>query len=523
MLGGQGFIRARMATTVGDDQNRGIGQARALPPRRSGAMLGIFALLALVPLIALGIGLGNAVNNDVQAQNLGEANRNATVLAQTGIEPLLVPTDLTSGLSDTRLAELDKSLRSVAFGKVVSRLKIWNRQNVVVYSDNRALVGRTFPADEHLVLALGGTTASEISSATAPENRADNLTGTYLSVYVPLYFADDAKTPAGVFELYLPWAQVAAQNQQESQHTYGLLAIGLGLLYLSMLPVVLLAEIWRRRLSKSLDAGEEEHLKSEETARVSELKSTFLASMSHEMRTPLNAVLGYAQLLRAPGLSALDERQDKYVQNIARAGRHLLALTNDVLDLSKIEAGRMELETADLDLAPLVAEAVDVIRPLSEAKFVSLKVKGCDLRVKADPLRLTQVLMNLLSNAVKFTPAEGSIRITAERSGSWVEIRVADSGVGIAPEDHAAVFERYTQAGDRTRHDGTGLGLPLSRRLIELMGGELDLVDSSPVGSTFRIRIAAGMPRPASLAPLARKPRRVPTAKVVAVAGAPKS
>ena len=512
-----------MPTSLGDDQSRGIDRTGVARPRGSGAIVGIFALLSLVPVVALGIGLGNVVSSGVRAQNLADANRNAALLAQAAIEPLLVPADLTAGLSDARLAELDQSLRGVAFGKNVARLKIWNRQNVVVYSDNRALVGRTFPADEHLAMALAGATASEISSATSPENRADTLTGTFLSVYVPLYFDSNVSTPAGAFELYLPWAPVAAQIDQESQHLYLLLAIGLGFLYLSLLPVLLVAERWRRRLAKSIDAGEDERRRSEETARVSELKSSFLASMSHEMRTPLNAVLGYAQLLRAPGLVALDERQDKYVLNIARAGRLLLALTNDVLDLSKIEAGRMELDIAELDLASVVAEAVDMIRPLSEAKWLSLTVRGCDLTVKADPLRLTQVLMNLLSNAVKFTPAQGSIRVTAERTGTWIEIRVADSGTGIAPEEHAAVFETYTQASDRSRHDGTGLGLPLSRRLIELMGGELDLVDSSHVGSTFRIRVPAGAPRPATHLPSMRKPRRLPAVRTAAAAAALKS
>ena len=512
-----------MPTSLGDDQSRGIDRAGVARPRGSGAIVGIFALLSLVPVVALGIGLGNVVSSGVRAQNLADANRNTALLAQAAIEPLLVPADLTAGLSDARLAELDQSLRGVAFGKNVARLKIWNRLNVVVYSDNRALVGRTFPADEHLAMALAGATASEISSATSPENRADTLTGTFLSVYVPLYFDSDVSTPAGAFELYLPWAPVAAQIDEESQHLYLLLAIGLGFLYLSLLPVLLIAERWRRRLAKSIDAGEDERRRSEETARVSELKSRFLASMSHEMRTPLNAVLGYAQLLRAPGLVALDERQDKYVLNIARAGRLLLALTNDVLDLSKIEAGRMELDIAELDLASVVAEAVDMIRPLSEAKWLSLTVKGCDLTVKADPLRLTQVLMNLLSNAVKSTPAQGSIRVTAERTGTWIEIRVADSGTGIAPEEHAAVFERYTQASDRSRHDGTGLGLPLSRRLIELMGGELDLVDSSHVGSTFRVRVPAGTPRPAAHLPSTRKPRRLPAVRAAAAAAALRS
>jgi len=473
----------------------------------TGAIIGIFALLSLLPVIALGIGLGNVVSSGVQQQHLADADRNADVLAQAGIEPLLIPTDLTAGLSDARLDQLDNSLRGVAFGKVVARLKIWNRQNVVVYSDNRKLVGRTFPKDDHLDTALTGHTASEISYATGLENKADTLTGKFLSVYVPIYFAG-SRIPAGAFELYMPWAPVQAQIDQESQHLYALLAVGLLLLYLSMMPVLLIAERWRRRLTVSLESVEEERRRGEETARVSELKSAFLASMSHEMRTPLNAVLGFTQLLRTPGFGQLTDRQDKYVLNIDRAGRHLLALTNDVLDLSKIEAGRMDLEMADVELAVVIREAEEILRPLSDAKSLKLTIDPCGLWVKADHLRLTQVLVNLLSNAIKFTPEDGSVRVSTRRAAPFIELDVTDNGRGIPLAEQTAVFERYMQ-GAKSRNEGTGLGLPLSRRLVELMGGELALLASTPAGSTFRVRIQPGVA--AKIAgfkpPASRRPR----------------
>ena len=463
-------------------------------PRGTAAIIGSFALLALVPVVALGIGLSNAVNMGVRQSNLDEANTNLTVLVQAGIQPLLLPSDVATGLSAARLDELDYNLRGVIQGKVVSRLKIWNRSDVVVYSDNRDLVARHFPPDENLERALAGHTGSEISAASAPENKADNLTGTYLSVYVPIYFADQPQKPAGAVELYLPWAPVAASIDRESRRLYLLLAIGLSLLYISLIPIVLVADRWRRRLTASLDSGEE-------TARVSELKSSFLASMSHEMRTPLNAVIGFAQLLSSPDFGKLDARQDRYVQNIERAGRHLLALTNNVLDLSKIEAGGMDLDLDELELWPIVRDAAEILHPLVAAKAQALRLDEIDLWVTADRLRVTQVIVNLLSNAIKFTPAKGSIRVGATQADGWVDLTIADSGTGIPVEEQTAVFDRFRQV-DSARtgsHEGTGLGLPLSRRMVELMGGRLDLVESSAKGSTFRIRI------PAATAPVSRQ------------------
>ncbi|MDQ6919699.1 MAG: hypothetical protein M3Z98_10115, partial [Candidatus Dormibacteraeota bacterium] len=245
-----------------------------LRPRGTRAVIGIFALLSLIPVVALGIGLGNVINSGVEQQNLEEVKTNLSVVAQVGIQPLLIPSDLTDGLSNARLDQFDSRLQGVAFGKVIARLKIWNRLGVVVYSDNRDLVAKTFTPDGELLEALGGRVASEITDAKAEENRTDHLTGKFIAVYVPIFLEGNMKTPAGVLELYLPYAAVAAQIQHESEHLYVLLAIGLTLLYLSMIPVFLVVDRLRRRLTASMVSVNEERLKGDEASRVSELKST---------------------------------------------------------------------------------------------------------------------------------------------------------------------------------------------------------------------------------------------------------
>jgi len=219
-------------------------------------------------------------------------------------------------------------------------------------------------------------------------------------------------------------------------------------------------------------------------------KSEFLANMSHELRTPLNAVIGFAEALRAKMVGEVNAKQAEYLENIRVAGEHLLALINDVLDLSKVEAGRMELELAPVDLPRAIAQALTQVRPRAMREKIELrKIVDPSLgEIEADERKLRQVLLNLLSNAVKFTPGGGRVEVLAARNGKFLEISVRDSGVGISTEDQARLFENFRQVGV-AKSEGTGLGLALSKRLVELHGGAID-VDSEPGrGSTFRFSL----------------------------------
>jgi signal transduction histidine kinase len=222
-------------------------------------------------------------------------------------------------------------------------------------------------------------------------------------------------------------------------------------------------------------------------------KSEFLANMSHELRTPLNAVIGFSEVLLERLFGDLNEKQDEYLQDIHSSGQHLLSLINDVLDLSKIEAGRMELDLTRFDLGLLLDHSLTLVRERAARQGVSLSLEVSDMLQEwvADARKVKQVVVNLLSNAVKFTPAGGQVSVSARRVGDVAEIAVTDSGVGIAPEDHAKVFEEFRQAsGDYLRKaEGSGLGLALARRFVELHGGEITLVSAPGAGSTFRFTL----------------------------------
>jgi signal transduction histidine kinase/DNA-binding response OmpR family regulator len=239
---------------------------------------------------------------------------------------------------------------------------------------------------------------------------------------------------------------------------------------------------------------------SAELAEVSQHKSDFLASMSHELRTPLNAVIGFSEVLLERMFGELNDRQADYLQDILSAGRHLLALLNDVLDLSKVEAGHMELDLGLVDVAQTLEAVLSLVRERAHQHDIALTldVAAAEVgRVRADPLRFKQVVLNLLSNAVKFTPDGGTVKVAARRSDGSLVVTVADSGMGIDPADQVRIFDSFQQGGrNASSAEGTGLGLTLTRRIVELHGGRLWLDSTPGVGSTFGFSI----PQPASIA-----------------------
>jgi signal transduction histidine kinase len=228
--------------------------------------------------------------------------------------------------------------------------------------------------------------------------------------------------------------------------------------------------------------------KSRQIETASRHKSEFLANMSHELRTPLNAIIGFSEVLTARMFGELNEKQDEYLKDIYTSGQHLLSLINDILDLSKVEAGRMELELTDFDLPTAIDNALTLVRERAVRRGITLGSKLDDRlgMIRGDKRKLKQVLLNLLSNALKFTPEGGRIDLHAALNEGLVEVSVADTGVGIAPEDQEAVFEEFRQVGTADKKvEGTGLGLALSRRFVELHGGRIWVKSQVGVGSTF--------------------------------------
>jgi two-component system phosphate regulon sensor histidine kinase PhoR len=235
-------------------------------------------------------------------------------------------------------------------------------------------------------------------------------------------------------------------------------------------------------------------VRNREAERANRMKSEFLRSMSHELRTPLNAITGFSDLLAEEGAGSLNEKQKRFVEHIQSAARHLLGIISDVLDISRIEAGRLELHRELVAVDSVLAETLTTIDPLAKAKNILIESEpASDLVVCADHTRFRQILYNLLSNAVKFTPEKGRVSIESLADGDSVRISVADTGVGIPSEEQEAVFEEFHRlaAKERGTSEGAGLGLAITKRLIEQHGGRIWVESEPGKGSRFTFTLPA--------------------------------
>jgi CheY-like chemotaxis protein len=228
--------------------------------------------------------------------------------------------------------------------------------------------------------------------------------------------------------------------------------------------------------------------------------------MSHELRTPLNAVIGFSEVLLDRMFGDINERQEEYLHDIWSSGKHLLELLNEILDLSKVEAGKMELELSTFSIRGALEYGISLVRERASVHHIELLLEvGPDLdTIEADELRFKQVVLNLLTNAVKFTPDGGSVSVRAMKEAAELVVEVTDTGIGVPPEDRERIFESFHQGGrGAPKEEGTGLGLTLSRRIVELLDGRLWLTSEVGEGSTFAfalpLRSARGDVRPTDI------------------------
>ena len=248
------------------------------------------------------------------------------------------------------------------------------------------------------------------------------------------------------------------------------------------------------RTAELADVNRQLELRNKEVEHANRMKSEFLARMSHELRTPLNSIIGFSDLLAEESKGLLNDKQKRFINHVSAGARHLLQLINDILDVSKIEAGKIEFNPVDFTVSDAIHEVLSVITPLADSKKIGIdNAVAKELELWGDRVRIKQIFYNLLTNAVKFTPEGGQVRIEAFRETDCVRFAVSDTGIGIPPDEQRLIFEEFHQAGGTTKNpnQGTGLGLTITKRLVELHGGEIWAESSPGQGSRFIFTIPA--------------------------------
>jgi CheY-like chemotaxis protein len=250
----------------------------------------------------------------------------------------------------------------------------------------------------------------------------------------------------------------------------------------------------KRAVQKIEQQNHELEARNQEVERATQLKSKFLASMSHELRTPLNAIVGFSGLLAEKTAGPLNEKQERFINHIKQGADHLLQLINDILDLSKIESGLLEMRCENFSVASAMPEVLSIVRPLAMTKKIHIEQSMPDLCIHADRIRFKQILYNLLSNALKFTPEGGKVRVDCASQNAFVGFTVTDTGVGIRLEDQQVIFQEFRQVGETTRgvKEGTGLGLAITKRLVEQQGGTINVESEWGKGTRFSFTLPAG-------------------------------
>lgn len=256
----------------------------------------------------------------------------------------------------------------------------------------------------------------------------------------------------------------------------------------------IIRDVTERKQAEQLISATNQQLeiRNKEVERANRLKSEFLASMSHELRTPLHTILGFTELLLEEVEGPLNEKQKRFLGHVHHDSLHLLELINDILDLSKIESGHLELRSEIFDAAQALTEVLSSIRPLAAAKSIQLDdLTAGNYDVFCDRTRFKEILYNLLSNAVKFTPERGRIWVEAAPEAERIHFSVSDTGIGIPEEEHESVFDKFYQVGSTTKgiREGTGLGLAITRQLVERQGGKISVQSRPGAGSRFSFTV----------------------------------
>jgi len=470
-------------------------------PPRSFRLLRYFSATSAVAILLVTAVLSWSYHvKEVNDQVTGAEARN-TVMAQTfanAVFPryaghLIQPFTNAAALRDApETARLHESIRAMSRRVPVTKIKIYNRSGVAMYSSVRDEIGENKSGNPAFRAALDGRTVSELThrgSMSASEGRIENVD--VVSTYIPIDGDNDGQSEA-VFELYSDVTDAMAMVTRQTRNlTAGLVVVFAALYGILVLIVRHADKILQRQYRELKENGEALRRSEEAAAAANRAKTEFLSSMSHELRTPMNAILGFAQLLESEPGTTLGASQKRFIHEILKAGRHLLELINEVLDLARIEAGKLTISVEPVSISAVLRECLPLVQNMARERSIELTLppQVPDRCVMADYMRLKQSLLNLLTNAVKYNRDGGTIRMAVSASGSErFRVSVADTGPGIPEARRAELFRPFNRLGlDAAAVEGTGIGLAITERLVKAMGGEIGFESEWGRGTTFWI------------------------------------
>jgi signal transduction histidine kinase len=460
------------------------------PPR----LVGRSIVASLLAFLVVGTAVAFAFEGIVRHRAEREATFHAVFTAGAVLEPLLEGVDLSRPLTGEDFQRVDEAVRTriLTDGRDV-RVKLWDVQGTVLYADAPELIGRRFPEEaEELREVFEGETPSGISDLDDDENVAERpIADKLFFTYVPV---EVDGTTVAVFEMYQRYAVIQGDVSALLRTIAITFGVGLIVLYALLLPIASRASSALRRQNVKLnELLEREQETVAELRDLDQKKSDFVAAASHELRTPLTAILGYLQTMRLPEVSADTGARDEFIRASEDQTRRLFRLITNLLSASHLEAGSRPTVLEQVDLVQLIGSITPELPNGSDRVRVDIPA---GTTVVADRWRLEQVLTNVLDNALKYSPGGSRVEVDASVEGPSVSIRVRDRGIGVHPDHHDAIFERFHQVDQSStrRHGGLGLGLHLARELSREAGGDIAIESTPGAGSVFTITFPAGAP-----------------------------
>jgi signal transduction histidine kinase len=474
-----------------------------------------FAVTSLIVFGLIGIGVGALRSGDLRARSEAAATVRAELIAESVIAPLLVPADLEGPIRGDRFDALDRAIHEFAMEDAgVERVKIWNHQGMVVFSNDPAQVGGEPEMEEDLLEAFEGEVASEISDLDEPENASERLLADQLfETYVPVNLSGDTESDevSAVIEVYQDYSSIQLEIDRLNNTLKISLGIGLLALYVLLLPLMIGTTRTLRRQNAQLTeqadqlgvllAREQETVA--ELRELDRLKSDFAAAASHELRTPLTTIRGFAELLK--DRTPLEDAATRdAVEAIARQTSHLQRLVGNLLREAQLEHGEPEMREESTSIEGVLHE-VRAGFPGSASR-IRITPNPALPRLTLDAVALHEIVANLVDNSLKYSTPGAPVEVSAEIADDALVIRVRDEGAGIPSGDLPRIFDRFTQLdGSSTRaHGGVGLGLHLVRELTRRAGGDVAVESVEGKGTTFTVTI----PLPAAAPDDRRDPQR---------------